>query len=140
LFDKIAQYKDSIEGVTILGGEPLDQYDETLLLLQLCVKAGLSTMLFTGYDIQEITEKRMEQITKKLDILITGRYEEQNRTVRHQWIGSTNQEIHFLSDRYKRHSLKNMNYTEVSIDEDGSITVLGFPDESIALFNLDIAD
>jgi anaerobic ribonucleoside-triphosphate reductase activating protein len=136
LFDKITRYKDRIEGVTILGGEPLDQYDETLSLLQLCVKAGLSTMLFTGYDIQEITEKSMEEITKNLDILITGRYEETKRTLRHQWIGSTNQEIHFLSDRYKRYSLKNMNYTEVSIDEDGSITVLGFPDESIAFFNL----
>lgn len=127
LFDKISQYKDSIDGITILGGEPLDQYDEILLLLQLCVKAGLSTMLFTGYEIREITEKGMESVIDVLDILITGRYEEKNRTVNHQWIGSTNQTILFLTDNYKNYKIIDSNYLEIALENDGALTILGFP-------------
>jgi anaerobic ribonucleoside-triphosphate reductase activating protein len=121
LFEKICRYKDNIEGITLLGGEPLDQYEETLSLLKLCRAAGLSAMLFTGYETHEIQEKGMSGVTENLDILITGRYEEQNRTLYHQWIGSTNQQIHFLTDRYAGYTLENKNYTELSINEDGSI-------------------
>ena len=127
LINQITGLGEKIEGVTILGGEPLDQYEETLILLQLCAAAGLSAMLFTGYELQEITQKGMSDIQKYLDILITGRYDEAKRTLRHQWIGSTNQEIHFLSDRYADYNIKNGNYMEVSIEEDGSLTILGFP-------------
>jgi anaerobic ribonucleoside-triphosphate reductase activating protein len=138
LFYRISQYQDKIEGLTLLGGEPLDQYEETLMLLRLCAKASLSTMLFTGYEMRELTEKGMNGIIKNLDILITGRYEERKRTLNHQWIGSVNQEIHFLSDRYKDYKIVNANYTELSLVEDGSITVLGFPDQNIEkLLNVD---
>jgi anaerobic ribonucleoside-triphosphate reductase activating protein len=140
IFKQILQYQDSIEGITLLGGEPLDQYEETLSLLTSCVKSGLSTMLFTGYEMQEIEKKSMSAITENLDILVTGPYEEQNRTLYHQWIGSTNQRIHFLTTRYTDYTIKNKNYTEVSINEDGSITILGFPGENIKAFNFDITD
>ena len=128
LFDQITGLGEKIEGITLLGGEPLDQYTETFALLQLCAKAGLSTMLFTGYELREITQKGMSDIQENLDILITGRYEKAKRTLQHQWIGSTNQGIHFLSDRYANYSIKNGNYMEVSIEEDGALTILGFPD------------
>jgi len=127
LFDQITVLGNKIEGITLLGGEPLDQYEETQTLLQLCTNAGLSAMLFTGYELKEMEEKGISDVKKNLDILITGRYEEDKRTLHHQWIGSTNQKIHFLSDRYANYTLKDGNYLEISIDEDGSLTVLGFP-------------
>jgi len=127
LFDQITGMGEKIEGITLLGGEPLDQYKETLTLLQLCTKAGLSKVLFTGYELLEITQKGMSEIQKNLDILITGRYDESKRTLQHQWIGSTNQKIYFLSDRYKHYEIKDANYIEISIDADGSISILGFP-------------
>jgi anaerobic ribonucleoside-triphosphate reductase activating protein len=129
LFNQIAKAGKNIEGITLLGGEPLDQFKETLSLLQTCYKAGLSTVLFTGYEMEEIHQKDMSEITKNLDILITGRYEKNKRTLQHQWIGSTNQKIHFLTDRYSCYNVKNGNYMEISIDQDGSLTVLGFPPE-----------
>jgi len=131
LFSQIIDMGEKIEGITLLGGEPLDQYEETLTLLQLCTKADLSTLLFTGYELQEITQKGMLDIQKNLDILITGRYDENKRTLQHQWIGSTNQEIHFLSDRYKHYEIQNANYTEISINADGSISILGFPYDDV---------
>ncbi len=65
------------------------------------------------------------------DILITGRYREDLRTLNHQWIGSTNQEIHFLSARYSEDIIRNGNYIEIKLDEHGRETVLGFPDALI---------
>lgn len=138
LFRKIENEKDIIEGITLLGGEPLDQFDEVIQILSECRKIGLSTMVFTGYEINEIDGKGMTNIFNLADILITGRFDESQRTLNHQWIGSTNQEIHFLSDRYSSYSQLDSNYVEVSINEYGCITFLGFPDEDFIIGNLQI--
>jgi anaerobic ribonucleoside-triphosphate reductase activating protein len=127
LFTQINKSLDHIEGITLLGGEPLDQYEETIELLRLCKNASLSTMLFTGYEMDEIIQKGIAEIQTLLDILIVGRYKENERTLEQQWIGSRNQKIYFLSDRYKDYEIKDANYTEISIDTDGSVTVFGFP-------------
>jgi len=121
------QETENIEGITILGGEPLDQYDEALSLVEMCKSATLSTVLFSGYGYDEIIQNKSE-ILDFTDILICGRYEKEKRTFFHQWIGSTNQQILFLSDVYKDYRLKNANYVEINIEADGSQTVLGFPD------------
>jgi len=132
IFRQIRAMGNSVEGVTLLGGEPLDQYEETCRLLSLCRAVDLSTMLFTGYRLAELREKRMTAILPLTDILITGRYEKEKRTLNHQWIGSTNQEIHFLSERYRDYQQKYGNYVEISIDESGALTVLGFPDQDFS--------
>jgi len=131
LLKKIQSEIPHIEGITLLGGEPLDQFDEVLELLTACKKLNLTTMVFTGYEMNEIHEKSMSSILDACDILITGRYIEALRTIDHQWIGSTNQEIHFLTDRYKDFKLHNTNYMEITIDEMGKIQILGFPDKDI---------
>ncbi|GHU30653.1 anaerobic ribonucleoside-triphosphate reductase-activating protein [Spirochaetia bacterium] len=130
LFEKICTEIGLIEGITLLGGEPLDQYEESFTLIQKCKHAGLSVMLFTGYELTEIYAKKMTGVFDYTDILITGRYEEEKRTLNHQWIGSTNQEIYVLSDHYKNYQKIDTNYIEISIENNGSITILGFPDES----------
>ncbi len=130
LLYKIVREAESIDGITLLGGEPLDQFSEVSELLIECGKIGLSTMLFTGYEMTEIADKQMTSILNNLDILITGRYDKTKRTMNHQWLGSTNQEIHFLTDRYADYEIENNNYTEITINEDGSTTILGFPEKN----------
>lgn len=132
LLRKIENEKELIDGITLLGGEPLDQFDEVSELLVECRKFGLSTMLFTGYEMTEITENHNTSILDNLDILIIGRYDKTKRTINHQWIGSTNQEIHFLTDRYADYDIENNNYTEITINADGSTTILGFPDKVLS--------
>lgn len=127
LVKKIIAEANIIDGITLLGGEPLDQFYEVSGLLVECKKLGLSTMLFTGYEMAEIEEKRMTSVIENLDILITGRYEKNKQTMNHQWIGSTNQQIHFLTDRYANYEIVNKNYIEISINDDASLTILGFP-------------
>jgi len=129
LFTQIISVEKEIDGITILGGEPLDQYNEILKLLKICKESNISTMLFSGYDLPEIKENQKSDIQNYLDILITGRYEENKRTLRHQWIGSKNQEIHFLSGKYSDYKIINGNYQEITIEDDGSLTILGFPEK-----------
>ena len=133
LVEKIKVEKHLIEGITLLGGEPLDQFDELLDLLIETRKIGLSAMVFTGYEMDEIIERKLTSLLNNTDILITGRYEQKKRTLNHQWIGSTNQEIHFLTERYKSYTSVNANYVEVVIDEYGTLTYLGFPSKNLQL-------
>ena len=77
-------------------------------------------MVFTGYEKNEISDKEMTVFFDYTDIPITGRYDHSKQTLNHQWIGSTNQQILFLSDHYKSYKIQNSNYVEVSIDDNGS--------------------
>ena len=127
----ISAYKGSIEGVTILGGEPMDQYSEMLELAKRIQDTGLSLMVFTGFEHEELVVQDKLEVLDYTDILVSGRYIEELRTTNHQWIGSTNQQIMFLSSRYHNYKLADTNYLEVSIDEFGKLEYLGFPDEFI---------
>lgn len=131
LIGKILNEADTIEGITLLGGEPLDQFGEVQQLLLQCRKLSLSTMVFTGYEMAEVLSNGMASILEHSDILITGRYDETKRTMNHQWIGSANQEIHFLTEQYKNFEMANSNYVEISIDEFGKTEILGFPDDQL---------
>ena len=44
-----------LEGVTLLGGEPLQQADAVLALIQGAQDLGLSVFLYTGYEPEEFT-------------------------------------------------------------------------------------
>lgn len=125
---KIITAQSDIEGITLLGGEPLDQYDDVLALLRLCKTSALSVMLFTGYETAEMQQAGRSAIFEYVDILISGPYQKDKRTLNAQWIGSTNQVIHFLSDRYRPYQRKDANYVEIEIEETGGLTILGFPD------------
>jgi len=127
LLKKILKYKDNIEGISLLGGEPLDQnIDELKEFLRLVVEHNLSVMLFTGYEALEI--KKYSDLLDYVDVLVSGRYKENLRTTEHYLIGSTNQKIEFLSSRYSESDmLKNANYQEIIIDSDGTERLLGFP-------------
>lgn len=128
LLEMIKFQKDLIEGVTILGGEPLDQFEEVYELLAECQKIKLSTVLFTGYELSEIENSEMQKIKSVCDILIVGRYVEELRTATRQWIGSSNQKVLFLTKRYADYKVEDGNYVEVNIEESGECTILGFPD------------
>ncbi|GAB4346881.1 MAG: hypothetical protein OHK0038_26960 [Flammeovirgaceae bacterium] len=136
LLSQILKNTPDIEDITLLGGEPLDQYPEILELCQKAQQNGLSVMLFTGYEMHEIHEKNMQNILPYLDILITGRYDLTKRTLEHQWIGSTNQKIHFLTEKYLNYPINNQNYVEIHLNENGSANILGFPYKNLAIFQI----
>ena len=118
----------STNGVTILGGEPLDQYKEILELIKKIFDKNISVILYTGYTREEIENQNKKEILDYIDILISGIYEEKNRNINLQWRGSSNQKVEFLTDRYNESCIEDYNYVEIILDEDGNETILGFPD------------
>lgn len=130
LLQKVQAIPD-IEGITLLGGEPFDQYPEVYAFVQaIKTQSPLTVMVFTGYELEELEQSQRTEILAHIDILITGRYVQQYRNTHLQWIGSSNQSIHFLSDQYRNYDLHHANYTELQIDEFGQMTALGFPNFS----------
>lgn len=94
--------------VTIVGGEPLDQYEELVLLCGLLKENGCHIVLITHYTFNELT-KKYPDVLGYIDVLIDGRYDaskrifdEVSRPGVYQVIGSSNQRLyHKLSGGWK---------------------------------------
>lgn len=97
--DKFMKYvlDDNTKGVSILGGEPLMQtMDNSLLNLLKRIKkeTNKEIWLWSGYTYEEaiLSEKRKE-ILNYVDVLVDGRFEEENKSLLIKFRGSTNQRI-----------------------------------------------
>ena len=116
-------------GVTILGGEPFDQYEELLTLVKQIRRTDLSIILYTGYSKNELKDKNKTEILNFIDIIITDRYDKNYRTENGGLIGSSNQEIEFLTKKYTKNDLPKNNEIEISINKNGQINMYGYPYE-----------
>lgn len=118
-----------IEGITLLGGEPLQQAANTLWLLrQLRESSTLTVILYSGFTLAEVHAMGMlNSIDQMVDLFISGRYQKAQRTTFHQWIGSTNQEFYYPeSSRITARSAR-VNEVEIIISEHGDVRMLGYP-------------
>lgn len=123
----ITEYKDKIEGITFLGGEPLEQIDAVTYISKEVKKLDLTVLLFTGYNYDEISVKDdFKELVKNIDILIDGKYEQDKRDFSRPWVGSTNQKYYFFSDKYNEDIIKTYkNKFEIRIDRHNKISVNG---------------
>lgn len=112
---------NDIEGVTFLGGEPILQIYSLIDIVKFCKKQGLSTLVFSGYYKQEIElmfPKESKILFENLDILIDGPFEIEKLDKKRKWIGSSNQNICFFSDRYSlKNFYKDLESIEIRVDE-----------------------
>lgn len=126
LVERISNLADRIEGVTISGGEPLQQRQSLLHLLKgLRQGTNLSILVFTGFTWDEV--KRMPEAVELLsyvDVLIAGRYEAGRRLVS-DLRGSANQTVHFVTDRYEPDDLRTVPVGEVIITQQGELQLTG---------------
>lgn len=128
-----AQVEFSIEGITMLGGEPLLQAQGLSVIAQGAQALGLSVMVFSGYTLQELSVLNLpgtQQLLAHTDVLVDGAYESKQPEKVRSWVGSKNQDFHYLSARYDqsvetaqggRHSV------EWRIKSDGTVRVNGWP-------------
>ena len=126
IFELIKNFR--LEGVTISGGDPLEQEEELLELLFLLkeIKLPKGIILFTGFSRNEIRENPIrEKCLSYIDVLIDGRYEDKNRVV-DCFKGSSNQNIIYFSSKIKEEELIMDQEVEVSLVDD-IIAVTGFP-------------
>ena len=130
VINQIASITD-LEGITILGGEPLDQAFSVLSLISKVKQLNLSIFLYTGYEKNEIeadsTKKKIFDIS---DIIVSGRYIQELRDLNLKWRGSSNQtvtvnqnHIDFIDER--------LNHVEIHYSDDGRIKIIGYPDKKM---------
>lgn len=95
LIAKKAKQENNIEGITYLGGEPtLQKY---LLELSRAVhNEKLGVILFTGYKINQLPES----LVAAVDLIVDGQFVESKIDHNRNLVGSTNQEIHHITNRY----------------------------------------
>lgn len=141
LIDVVAQIEDvehehGIEGVTLLGGEPLAHAAGAAALARAVQERGLSVMVFSGYTLEEarrLPDPAVAELLAHTDILIDGPYLRERPETRRRWIGSANQRIHFLSDRYRADDPCWLLPNTLEIRLSGTeLTVNGFPARSAA--------
>ena len=129
IFELIKNFE--VEGVTISGGDPLEQEDDLLELLFLLkeIKLPKGIILFSGFSRNEIRENPIrEKCLSYIDVLIDGRYVEELK-VESSLRGSSNQEFYFFSDKISREELSFDQEIEISsLEED--IMMTGFPNIS----------
>ena len=134
---KNIESSNEIQGITLLGGEPLQQPEAILKLIKNMKRLDLSVFLYTGYDISEF-DVIMQSCFDNSDIVVTGRYLQEKRNTNLRWRGSTNQIIHFPTKRYRHFEIEERNEIEIIIDEKGAISFFGYPDEETRLWASEI--
>lgn len=126
LFNQTDNLRGQIEGITISGGEPLQQLQPVANLLQRVRKeTSLSIILFTGYRWDEI--QKMPQaysLLDSLDVLLAGRYQQENR-IATGLLGSSNKTIHLLTPRYTQNDLERVPDAEIIITPAGELIYSG---------------
>ena len=77
LFEEIYSLGD-FDGVTYIGGEPLEQGHDLIVLSKKLINANKDIVLFTGYELEELAEEKLE-VCNLSSVVICGRYIEKER-------------------------------------------------------------
>ncbi len=131
LLSIILESEKEIEGISISGGEPLDQSEELLELLK-CIKdkTQLSVVMWTGYTRTEIEEMLLlEKLSKLVDLIIVGPYIEKFHKPE-GLRGSSNQEYIFFTKKYFEQDLLKVPNAEIIFVE-GEMQITGINPEQI---------
>lgn len=99
---------DYIKGLTLSGGDPLheDNLDVVSDLIDI-VKEKYSNKdiwIYSGYTIDEILKSnssdmiKRNEIIKKCDVFVDGRFESDKQDINYPFAGSTNQNIIYMKD------------------------------------------
>ncbi len=137
VFDQLqetAQRRPDLEGITLLGGEPFAHAGPAAKIARGAKRLNLSVMVFSGYrleELQEHSDKSVGELLSQTDLLVDGLYEQDKPDRVRRWIGSTNQEIHFLTGRYSPEDpgWQQRDTLEIRL-ENQNITINGFPARS----------
>lgn len=119
------------EGLTLHGGEPLDQSSGLLEVVNEVKKMGFTIVLFTGYIKKELNASQ-QRIWNMSDIVVSGRFVLSKRNINLQYRGSTNQKIYFHKGKYKNLKIKDGFTTAIiTLNENGEMDINGFLSEEI---------
>lgn len=127
--DLLNQYLEEsagTDGISLTGGEPLDQYEGLIEFLRLCREYEIEVFMTSGYTLDRI-KGSWPEVLDLVDILIDGPFEQDKLDDTAAWRGSTNQGINLLSPRaqqYKDYVPDTL--AEIICNPDGTVTMTGF--------------
>lgn len=100
LFNKLPIDHDKMDGITISGGEPLDQWEVVNVLVGEYKKRypENNIWLYTGREYNEIVELNPSPFDVGIDVLVIGRFNEKKIYSGSGWAGSNNQKIFEKND------------------------------------------
>jgi anaerobic ribonucleoside-triphosphate reductase activating protein len=138
LHQVLAAREHGIEGITLLGGEPVAHAEGAAELAVRVQAAGLSVMVFSGYTLEELQgmpDPAVARLLRNTDILVDAPYLREQPEARRRWIGSANQRIHFLTQRYRADDpcWNVPNTLEIRL-ANGELSVNGFPAKQATTF------
>lgn len=91
-----------IDGISVLGGEPIEQSPALEKLLRAIRLMGMTSVVYTGYRYEELLQSKnlaIHNLLKQTDLLIDGEFIKNRFRTNLRWRGSDNQRLLFLSDR-----------------------------------------
>lgn len=111
IIDRISQSQSS-SAVTLSGGEPFDQIENVSLLAENLKNKGYNIWCYTGYTFENLLKMiqgldtpidsvycnknfrfAIKRLLKNIDVLVDGRFEENNKSYAALFRGSTNQRL-----------------------------------------------
>lgn len=116
-----------IQGITVVGGEPFEQPEALAELAR--VRGALSMVVFSGYPLEDLRARacpHTHAVLDSIDVLVDGPYDQARPDPHRRFVGSTNQRIHFLTDRYGPRDFEGPRTVELRYQR-GSVTVVGWP-------------
>lgn len=129
-----AHHAHDLEGVTFLGGEPMLQAQGLAFVAQGAQSLGLSVMVFSGYTKSELDVLRLpgaDQLLRYTDVLVDGPFEANLPEQSRRWVGSTNQQFNYLTERYdaRIESGDRLDRVlEIRLKTDGTVFINGWPE------------
>lgn len=131
-----------LEGITLLGGEPLEQLPAVSALCEALAttRPRLGVIVFTGYPLDRARAlSGFDVLWRRVDTVVDGPFDARQAeslagSTARRFIGSHNQRLHHRTARYADPALwHGANAAELQIAPDGTLSVHGFPDEVVAL-------
>lgn len=135
----LLQSKD-LDGITLHGGEPLDQAEGLYELVKLVKKQGKTVVLFSGYMFAELN-KIQRKVWLNSDIIVSGRYDETKRSIYLQFRGSTNQKVFTHKGKYKNYKIKDgKSVALLTLNETGELHSRGFRTDELEILINEISN
>jgi anaerobic ribonucleoside-triphosphate reductase activating protein len=105
-----------ITGITLTGGEPVDQISSLVPFLKELDSLNLNVILLTGYTILELKKKSLfPELVKCLDVIVAGRYDSGKRIAR-GLRGSSNKKYYFITNEISLEEIEEAPMAEIVID------------------------
>lgn len=91
---QMIQKNPLLSGVTLTGGEPMEQAEALLPFAKLVKEKGLHLAIYTGYTLEELWGKKEAlALLSLVDVLVDGPYVAEKRSLALKFRGSSNQRI-----------------------------------------------